>query len=185
MTLVGVLGWVLVPAAHAVLVNNGGFETGDFTGWTTVSAASGSNYGITANAHSGATSSYFRADRSDDDRIFQTLTTVAGESYDVEFWIWNGLSPMHFAAKWGGNTFFELTDSPSSVWMLQQFTLVASGSSTVLEFSGRNFRGISLLDDISVTPVAPVPEPSTIIAGALLLVPLGAGLIRHHSRRKA
>ncbi|MCI0628314.1 MAG: hypothetical protein L0387_42795 [Acidobacteria bacterium] len=33
--------------------------------------------------------------------------------------------------------------------------------------------------------VVPVPEPSTIIAGALLLVPLSAGLIRRGSRRKA
>jgi PKD repeat protein len=158
LALAGLLGWALTPAAQAInLVNNGGFETGDFTGWTTTPASWRSLLLVYSDApHTGSYAANFLANGGEDDRISQTLSTVAGQSYDIKFWVANespGTIKTHFAAAWNGGTFVELTDPPQFGFTLYQFTLVASGNFTVLEFSGQNYHSNIRLDDISVVEV--------------------------------
>ena len=93
--------------AAADLVNNGGFETNDFTGWT----KSGNDtytyvtsyYG---NVHSGT---YAVQSGPYDTRVFlsETLPTIAGKSYKISLWLANDAggsvsNPNRFTVDWGG-----------------------------------------------------------------------------------
>ena len=108
--------------------------------------------------------------------IFQDLATTNGSSYDLTFWLGlrkNPTDPSVNEVKvlWGGAEVFDIQNIVDPAFV--QFTvsgLVASGSTTRLEFFGRNDPGVVSLDDISVDASAgAVPEPA-----AFLL--LGAGL---------
>ena len=88
LTSAAALLFLACAPANAGLVVNGGFETGDFTGWT-VSGASfdcGSPSGIsTIGPHSGTYSACFG---NPDGLTFisQTLTTTPGQEYAFTFW---------------------------------------------------------------------------------------------------
>ena len=74
--------WAAASICDAVagnLVTNCGFETGDFTGWTTTPAATGSNFGVTTlpPAHD-TLGAFFSATGSDFDAISQTFATTPG-----------------------------------------------------------------------------------------------------------
>jgi hypothetical protein len=79
------------------LIVNGGFEAGDFTGWTTTPAASGSNFGVEYRnfRHSGDYSASFHGQTEDSfDSISQALVTVPGLTYTVDFWLMNPELPI-------------------------------------------------------------------------------------------
>ncbi len=70
----------------ANLIVNPGFETGDFTGWTTTPAASESNFAVVPDiVHSGTYSASFGATGTDLDAISQTFATTPGTLYDLSF----------------------------------------------------------------------------------------------------
>jgi hypothetical protein len=76
------IGLLLVATARSTSANlivNGDFETGDFTGWTTTPAATGSNFGVTTlpPAHD-TLGAFFSATGSDFDAISQTFATTPG-----------------------------------------------------------------------------------------------------------
>ena len=83
---IGVLLIATAGPTSANLIVNGDFETGDFTGWTTTPAATGSNFGVTTlpPAHD-TLGAFFSADGSDFDTISQTFATTPGAFYDVSF----------------------------------------------------------------------------------------------------
>src|SRR6266404_9344680 len=98
-TLLVVMACMLVLGASAMaqnLVSNGGFETGNFAGWSQQG-----NTGFTGVAgcfsstcpHSGSFQAYFGPIGSTGG-INQTLATDAGSTYTVDFWLANdGGSP--------------------------------------------------------------------------------------------
>ena len=71
----------------ANLIVNPGFETGDFTGWTTTPATSGSDFAVVPNPHSGAYAVSFAATGTDLDAISQTFATTPGTRYNLSFWL--------------------------------------------------------------------------------------------------
>ena len=83
---IGVLLIATPGTASANLVVNGDFETGDFTGWTTTPAATGSNFGVTTlpPAHD-TLGAFFGATAADVDSISQTFATTPGAFYIVTF----------------------------------------------------------------------------------------------------
>ncbi len=157
---------LLVQTAAADLVVNGGFETGDFTGWT---QSGNTDYTSvdTDSPHSGS----YAVDLGPVGSLgflSQTIATTAGASYTVGFWLQSdGSTPNEFAAYWGGTTIFDQVNVPSEGYTYYQFTEVASSTSTLIEFGFQNDPGYLNLDDISVNQV-PIP-------GALCL--LGSGLV--------
>ena len=67
------------------IVVNGGFETGDFSGWTT--SIDPVFDGVDSFApHSGTFAAFF-GNPSGASTISQTLTTVSGTVYSIDFWL--------------------------------------------------------------------------------------------------
>jgi hypothetical protein len=185
---IAVLLCTAVWSANAVnIVNNGGFETGNFSGWTVNDPSGFSNVGPDPLfAHSGN----FHANLGAvglTGSLSQSLTTVAGTSYTLSFWLANDSSttPNSFAAFFNGVQVFAIANSP--IFGYTQFTfagLVATSSSTTLEFRYRHDADFFRLDDVSVDAgAAGVPEAFSTIW--LALPAFGALGLMHFSRGRS
>jgi hypothetical protein len=170
-------------ATASNLVLNGGFTTGDFTDWNNTQAAWFIG-GVPADPGA-PTDTVFAAgtacavaacnDPVTGAWISQTLATVAGQPYTLEFFYDPGGSgggtddlTTELDVLWDGSpvTGGQIVNAPFNQWTEYRFdNLIASGSSTILEFTGRQDPGELALTDISVT----VPEPAP-------WLPIGAGL---------
>ena len=166
------LSLLLVQAAAAELVVNGGFETGDFFGWTYTGNLGVAGVDVDA-PHSGTYEGYF-GEVGSMGFLSQSIATTPGASYDVSFWLWSygipGDISNQFQAKWDDTVMFAQTDIPGDYpvnYTQYQFTMVASDTFTEIEFGLRNDPEWIYLDDISVNQV-PIP-------GAVWL--LGSGLV--------
>ena len=166
--------------AGATMVVNGGFETGDFSGWTTAPAASGRLFGVDGLVpHSGSQGAFFGAFEQAVDSISQAIPTIPGQSYIFEFWLSND-SPgdNRFLVLWGGVPVLDFANTLDFDYTRHAFSVSATSASTLIEFSGANVGGFYNLDDVSVEPV---PEPSTfLLLGAGIV---GAGLLTRRFRR--
>jgi len=163
-----------LPALATDLIVNGGFETGDFTGWTVVAGAtevqpSGGLGGYSA--HSG---NYYAALGSvgSDGTLSQTFTDTAGETLTLSYWLAsNGTTPNDFNTYINGTLVDSLTNIPTQPYTLYSFVFTATGDDTIT-FGERDDPNYLALDDASVdTPSTTViPEPSS-------LALLGTGLL--------
>jgi hypothetical protein len=144
--------FTLVPQ----LVQNGGFETGDLTGWIFTGAGVGSDFFVgptpTFGAHTGSYAANFGAVATSFDSIAQTLPTIPGHSYVLSYWLSHNDTNLEneFQVSWGGNIIQDLLNVSSFNWTNYTFTELATNSSTVLQFSGYEIPAWFGLDDVSV-----------------------------------
>jgi hypothetical protein len=176
-------------SAHATpLLINGGFETGDFSGWM-LSGSTDSNVVDTGAQHGEEYSAYF-GQAGMPASITQTLSTQVGHSYVVSFWLANLGGSMNnpstvdsFEVRVGGNSLLALSDKTATEYMPMQVQFNATTDATDLAFFFRNDETYWLFDDVAISeqlaePEGNVPEPAT-----MLMLMLGIGLIKLQRRR--
>jgi hypothetical protein len=169
------------PAHASNIVLNGGFETGDFTDWTTDQTSS-FPWGI--DSGSGAFAGMFFASTgcvgaqcitgsaSQAASLSQVLTTTPGTVYNLtfEFDTQNAPAPNELEVLWDGQDVLDLGPGGTlgripSYSLYTVSRLVGTGSDT-LTFLARQDTGFDSLDNISVAAAGSItatPEPSTLL----------------------
>jgi hypothetical protein len=167
------------PAFADNIVVNGGFETGDFTGWTVANGgftfvSSAINTGGVG-PHSGNFYAALGALGSPGGTLTQVLTTTPGQQYVLSYYLASdGGVPNGFGVEWNGTTVTGSTDIPQHGYQLNTFVVTATGSSTTLTFREFNSPGYLSLDDVSVAPPSTAPEPGSVALASMGAVCIGA-----------
>ena len=154
---------VQLGTANASPFVNGGFETGDFSGWNVDSI---NNWAIVLNSgtqHDGnyeaQLGTYGAAGI-----LSQAFDTTVGQGYTVSFWLANDIkdSTNVFQALWNGavQNITALNPILASDYTQYQFTATAANTSSEIAFNFLNDPSVFHLDNVDV---APVPEPGTIV----------------------
>ena len=155
------------------LVLNGGFETGDFTGWTLTGNTSDTTVDKIL-PHTGSFAASLGPSPTDG-LLSQALPTSPGQIYFLSYWLQNeGGIPNDFSASWNGTTIPGsqiVNNDPGFEYTLFVFRgLAASSGTTTITFAFEHTPAFWHLDDVLV---GVVPEPATFAAG----LPLLAGLL--------
>jgi hypothetical protein len=182
-------------SADAQLLTNGGFESGDFTGWTLNDPSGFTGIGSDAAfAHNGSAHyAYLSTDITPDpvtpfSSLSQTFNTTPGTTYTFSFFLAHDVSPSlgnSIDVLWNGGSVFSQTNMAIQDYTTgsYSFDLPATGPSTTILFSFQDRDDAFRLDDVSVT--AAVPEPSTVSFVALGLGFLGLTCYRRAKARRA
>ncbi len=176
------------------LVQNCGFELDAPSqetapiGWAFTPAANSSDFAIDPPSppapfgpHSGTGFVAFGAFGDVPDELSQSISTIAGDRYDISFFVApSGQIPASFTADFGAATLLSVINPPAvnGAYELESFTVTATSAATLLAFFGEDNSSFVSLDDVSVTDLGPVavPEPASLAIAAAGLI--GLGLVR-------
>ena len=153
-------------AAAANLVANGGFETGDLSGWTEVG---NTGYGAVAcgGAPEGDCEAFFGPVGSPGG-IAQSVATTAGGEYAISFVLnSDGGTPGAFKVDFGAQTLLDLANPPAAGDQTFTFDAIAAGPASILQIQFQDDTGFMFLDDVRVSAV-PEPAGFALISAGLL-----------------
>jgi hypothetical protein len=185
-TAIVALGVSAGSAQAANLVTNGGFETGNFSGWN----QSGNTFFTEVNGGGGFEGSHFGSFGSFyPGQISQVLNTTLGQTYTLSFalaqhaYVGRGLIS---DVSVGGNTVFSLGNRPDFNWTVFSTNFTANSASTPLAFTFQNPPSYTFLDAVSVTSAYPIPSTRPVpVPGVVFGVVLaGVALFARQSKVK-
>lgn len=174
------LSTAAAATAGTNLIVNGGFETGDFTGWIT-NPSGYPEYIVTYPVESGFYAAQIAGYSYNVDTLSQAVTTTPGRSYTLSFGYWQDpATPNGINVTWDGNSVYSTTDTNTGLAFWNITTTVVGQGSDMLVFTAYNDPAFTYLDDVSLT--SSVPEPG---AWSLLLLGLGGLGLALRARRQA
>ena len=184
LTLGVITMWAIValvaPTARANLLNNGSFETGDFSGWT-MSANFNNTKVVPTSVGFGAQDGNFYVLFGSvfaDSTLSQTSTDTPGGTLQVSGWlVGDGSSPSDWNMSINGVTFVSVNPIPNQPYTEHTFTAPATGLDTfVVGF--RDDPAFGGMDNFVITEIPPaVPQPATLALLGVALV--GISLASH------
>jgi hypothetical protein len=146
------------------LVQNGGFETGNFSSW----GESGNFVDCSVSSgfpavHSGGFGALLGPSGSLG-FLSQSLPTVPGQLYLLSLWLDSpdGLAPNEFQVAWNGAPIFDETNLGAIGWTNLQFYVTATGFNTALQFGFRDDQSFLGLDDITASALDRADGPPLI-----------------------
>ena len=144
-----------VSVTPVILTSNGGFETGDFSGWTPTGNSTADTVSTSAVARRGGSSGANFAAAGAPGYIAQTIATYPGQPYLVSFWLDSpdGQTPNQFQATWGGQTLMNQASLGAFGWTNLHFNVINSSTQATLQFGGRDDVSALGLDEVSVLPM--------------------------------
>jgi hypothetical protein len=164
------------------LVQDGGFEAGDFCYWTLsggLSAYTNNYVDDGSNTYSPLAGNYVGAlgQISTLAYLSQPVPTRAGQLYLISLWLENpsGATPNQFQVQWNTNSasptvIFNQVNMGRFGWTNLQFIVTASTSNTTLQLGSRNDKDFFALDKVRVTSVpSPAVQVSAMVSGSILL----------------
>ncbi len=182
-----------VPAVAQNIVSDPGFENATLSPWTlpatpkvlfpwavgnaATSGNTGASLGLTP--HSGSNFAYTGCANGNQaqpcvvigaasaNSLAQTLTTVAGNSYEVSVWVQNvvvNIAPAELLVTWGGATAMDIVNPLTSTsqiffpgnapdWIKYGTVVTAASGSTAIVFYGRQDPWYFAIDDVNVSPL--------------------------------
>jgi len=137
------------------LIQNGSFEFGDFTGWTT-----SGNFSDTSVNMAYASQGFYGAQLGPVGSLgylSQTFQTVPGQGYLIHYELYNPqpMTNTEFKVTWNGNVLLDTTNAAVG-WLPFESVLPATTTNTTLQFGFRDDPAYLGLDNVSVTPL-PAP----------------------------
>ena len=170
--------------AHANLITNGGFETGDFTGWTVSAGSTGVSGAGGPGGYSPYDGNYYAYLGTVGlplGTISQIISDTPGQTYTLDYYLAsNGTTPNEFETSIDGVSVFDQTNITTQPYTLYSFNFVGTGTDTIT-FGERDDPNYLALDHVSVNPASAIPEPSSLLLLATGMAGV-AGAVRRRLR---
>jgi hypothetical protein len=156
-----------VPVFHSQfsitneLIVNGGFETGDFSGWTHTGDLSYTGVDSSVPVHSGIYAAYF-GPTGGLGFISQSVNTTPGQSYALSLWLdhpYTGDTGTEYRVQIGGTTVDDQRDMGNMPYTQFTYTYTATSTTTVIQLGFLEPPAYFYVDDISFGGTGPRPAP--------------------------